>query len=148
MKLLLLIISLVLLLIGWISINQPIAITGAIVFIFYKLIDTFDIYRMAKMYRDGRDEEWMKADNKLKKVENFLNGLIVVVAMLAAIFGALSGYIIFFGAIFFYLLLGIIARNVAGIKLRMGYGGYYIPRYTRKYRSGNYKKRTSYKQRY
>jgi len=60
MKLLLQVISLILLAIGWISKDEPLAVAGAIIVILTLIIDTFDVYQMAKKYKNDSNEEKIK----------------------------------------------------------------------------------------
>jgi len=138
MKLLLQVISLILLAIGCIGKEEPLVIAGAFVFIFTLIIDTFDVYQMAKRSKNDNDSKKKEDEENSPKITNNVPSWIFGAIGLGAFgFGqlakdndiyTLSGCIIWVGLLFFYFLNGIIIQNVTGIELRMGYGGWYIPK--------------------
>jgi len=122
-KIILLLISAALLISGLIADNKDLTIAGAFIFSFICLIDLPLEYKQAKLYREGK---WKQSDknNLLEIVEiRFKQGMFIV-GLGLMVFHQASGTIIFVSAIISYFISGLIAKDVAGIPLKMGYGGW------------------------
>jgi predicted ABC-type exoprotein transport system permease subunit len=127
MKLFFLFISAALLSFGWFKAGERFAIAGALLFILIEAIDLALIYRSAKLFRA---DDW-KPDEKrgvIKTMSDVVRGLIVFAGLFSMLSGHASGTIIWVGTIICWLLAGWITREVVGIPLKMGYGGWYVQR--------------------
>lgn len=113
---------------GWLTGRHMVATIGALLFIVTEVADIAQAYIYAKRLRQGLplpDEKRRVAD----KLARWLNGLFFFVGLGAGlILGSVAGAIIFFGVLVSYFVQGVIGREVGGIPLRMGYGGWYVAR--------------------
>jgi hypothetical protein len=122
-RIILLLISAILIISGLIAGNKDLSIAGAFVFTFICLIDLPLEYKRAKLYRDGKFKP-SEIKTKLEILENrFRQGMLIFSFVLMA-FHQTSGGIIFGSAIISYFFSGLITKEVAGIPLEMGYGGW------------------------
>jgi len=122
-KIILLLISTILIISGLIVVNKNLSIAGAFVFTFICLIDLPLEYKQAKLYRDGKFKP-SETKTPLENLENrFRQGMFIFSFVLMA-FHQTSGGIIFVSAIISYFISGLITKEVAGIPLGMGYGGW------------------------
>jgi len=122
------------------------AIAGAVVYISVEIVSLVCIYRAAKLYRVENSvrhepQETPEPNDKHDVIEHlarWLRGLILFAGLFLLIMGkenngygyAVLGIIIWGGSIVGWFLSGFILREVGGMPLRMGYGGwhFHIPR--------------------
>ncbi len=135
MKLLMMIAAGSAILVGLLSYHGTFVVVGATIYLLASIADLFYAYRDAKLLRAGalqaepypplsvRIARWIKGVITL-------TGLVLVVVARRTDAGgfALGGWIIWGGAIACYLTSGIIAGEVGGIPLSMGYGGWAVRR--------------------
>jgi hypothetical protein len=121
-----------LLLAGRLRLDEGLLFAGAILFISIQLVDLVEDYRFAKRFRNGN---WEPSEEKkwAARVAVWVTGLIQIGALVlvqesrkGAEFLGGAGAIIWVGTIAGYLISGWIAREVGGLPLRMGYGGWRI----------------------
>jgi len=145
MRIILLLIVIGLLIVGWLGGQKPYALIGAFLFILTYSFELVAIYHDSKLYSKGIDKEGdEKEKKKISKIlEKWLSGLIVISGLIAFCIGKdnqnnifLTGGIIWIGTIVIWFISGIIVKEVTGIPLRMGYGGWYIHRPRKKQRRG------------
>jgi len=122
-NIILLLISAVLIMTGLVAGNRDSTIAGAIIFSFICLLDLPFEYKRAKLYRDGKFKQ-SETKTLLENAElRFRQGMFIV-GIVLMVFHQASGVIIFVSAIISYFISGLIAKEVAGIPLQMGYGGW------------------------
>lgn len=118
---------------GWIADHKMLAIAGIVAFGVVRLTDVVRQVRAAMYYRRGEDEKWQLPETRVRKAASYLDGTITI-AGLAAPFvathhkAAESGFFLWIIAVADWVLSGIIAHSVAGIPLRMTYGGWKVDR--------------------
>lgn len=122
-KLIIIIISFVLLLWGLITGDTLLEISGAFTFLIPYFFELPIEYKEAKLYRTGK---WQPIETKsiFEIIELRIRQAIIIFGLLLSVSKHTSGTIIFGGAIVFYFISGLIAKEVAGIPLEMGYGGW------------------------
>lgn len=134
MKLASLLLSAGLLAFGAVKGSDPFMIAGAALFILTEAADLVATYRAAKSFRDGTWEPEAK-ESATETAASWLRGLIILAGLWNSI-GlqdkvsglTISGGIIWFGTIICWIISGWLARYVAGIPVKMGYGGWYVHR--------------------
>ncbi len=114
--------------------NERFAIVGALLYISMELFELILEYRDAKMFRAG---SWEPNEKKslVEHLAAWVRGLLLFGGLLLMM-GAekesngfsVSGGIIWIGTIVCWLIAGWIVRDVAGIPVRMGYGGWRVHR--------------------
>lgn len=131
-KIILLLMSAILLVFGSITGNAPLEISGAFVFLLFPLLDLLMEYKEAKLFRAGK---WKPTETRhiLETVEHRFGQGMVIVGLVLAVLQHISGMIIWGGAIVSFLISGWISRDVAGIPLEMGYGGWRKRNFRRRY---------------
>lgn len=124
--------SAVLLVLGFITGNEPLEISGAFIFLLFHLLDLILEYKEAKLFRAGK---WKPPEtrNILEIVERRFGQGMVIVGLLLTLLQHTSGMIIWVGAIISYFISGLLATHVAGIPLEMGYGGWRKPNFRRQH---------------
>jgi hypothetical protein len=115
-----------------------IATVGAIVYVLGLAIGLRATVRAARAYRAGVEIVWSQAGPRglTEHITSALNGAILFGGLIAFMIGGddgdrgvfRAGAIIWIGGIAIWFISGIIVREVAGIPLRMGYGGWHIYR--------------------
>ena len=108
-------------------------LAGAILFTFVETFDLFHIYQVAKLIRAG--ESPLEASTA-EKFGDRIRGIIILIGFVVFLFTQdrsadgyyIAGLIIWGGGIVFWFLTGIILREVGGVPLRMGYGGWAVRR--------------------
>jgi hypothetical protein len=126
----------ILLVVGWTTYSEPIAITGGVLFLMGELAHLVWAYRAARFYHEGRDEEWRKEQTTSQKVVDGIWDWLSIVGLISMGVGGvtnneamgISGGMLWFGRILSYVIGGIITQVVAGIPLRMTYGGWKVNR--------------------
>lgn len=138
------------LLFGLLLRNEVSVIVAAVVYASLGIVGLYQTYRHAKAYRHTNvSPEKMCKSEKLKHIEKeeqtyaekiteWIGGAITFTGLFLVIASkdngmsgyGIGGWIIWGGAIFCYFLSGIIMREVGGIPLSMGYGGWKV-RFTR-----------------
>jgi hypothetical protein len=111
----------------------PPIIAGAVLHAFVGLCDLFRFYHTAKLIRAGsRPIEISTAERFGKWIDGTisLTGLVLVVVTQNRPTDGLSvaGWIMWGGAIICWFVSGIILREVGGVPLSMGYGGWAVRR--------------------
>ncbi len=122
------------LLFGFVWHDAGFVIGGAAIHLLLGIADLFFYYRAAKLLRAGTQE----FPPQQPRVAGWINGAITLTGLVLLIVGsggyAMGGWIIWLGAIVCWLSAGIILREVGGMPLSMGYGGWAI----RRTRNGRY----------
>ena len=143
MKLSIMIVSAAVIILGLLYRYTPSVIVGAVIHFAFGVADLFQLYRHAKLLRGSTSEPEAPPTiparvAKWIEVAITLTGLVLVVAtQRGGTSGyAIAGWIIWGGAIVCYVASGIIARDVGGVPLSMGYGGWRV----RRDRNGNFRK--------
>jgi hypothetical protein len=142
MKFSMMIISAVAIHIGLCSRHSAFVVTGASIYLLAAIADLFHAYRDAKALRRGT----LEADSTpsfYARASRWLEGSITLFGLILALVTrdsdstgyAIGGSIIWGGAIICSFVSGIIAREVGGIPLSMGYGGWKV----RRDRRGNFR---------
>ncbi len=120
------------------------ATVGAILFVLGSGLQLVRVFDASKKYRAGASEVW--ADEKPRGIADRIAYWIGAVILLASLAGTamgskdgegaffVPGAIIWLGAIAVWVISGVIVREVAGIPLRMGYGGWHVYRRGRRNR--------------
>jgi biotin transporter BioY len=127
MKLITLLATCLILVIGWITYNRHIAIAGGVLFLAGELGNLILSYRAAVFYREGQDEKWLKEQTQSQEiVDGAWNWLFAVGLVSWFVGGAskneameISGIMLYAGRIVSYLIGGFIVQNVSGVPLRM-----------------------------
>ncbi len=114
------------------------AIVGAIVYVLGSALGLRAMYRAAKAHQAGVEDAWTRDVHRAltARIANVLNGVILFGGLIAFMLGGdghdralfLVGGIIWLGGIAIWFVAGVIVREVAGIPLRMGYGGWQVGR--------------------
>jgi len=155
LKFIILLLSIGLLSFGWAGNIKLVAIAGAIIYLSAYVIDIIKFLTSKPHHKgDTTAEATENGHDKdiLQIFEKVLEALILFTGLGTFLYGvegefkeiwALPGAIIWCGTLLLYLIDGIIFRETTGIPIRMGYGGWYIPRSRRRPRSGYYKRRTT-----
>jgi hypothetical protein len=141
MKLIILIISIVGLVYGWILGSLTLSIFSAVVFIVGHILELARTIRSARRFRSGEEDSELELQNEhtLKKVESIFDAIICLVGLGAFAYGvkfskdnselwSYPGMIIWIGSIISYFAQGVVIREITGIPLKWGYGGWYINR--------------------
>jgi TM2 domain-containing membrane protein YozV len=139
MKIILMVLSILFLTIGLVAGKFLINMIGAGAFIIYLVIDLIDNYKCAKRLMKSlsspSNEETEKSSND--KLTNILGSIVTFTGLMLLCVGHISkgedvwswpGLTIWGGAILFYFFNGVMVREITGIPLRMGYGGWYVAR--------------------
>lgn len=138
LKLLLLSISSIIIIFGWIYRDPKVSLPGSLLYSLALLFDLNYAIKEAKKYRDGKPIEKTNKTT-IEILSQILQGLICVAALVVFIrqdqYTIDSAGIIWIGTIAIYYIIGEVARNIANIPLKMGRGGWYISRYKRKRKS-------------
>ena len=123
-KVSLLLISAGVLLVGLLARSEDLAIAGACIYLLKLLIDLAAEYRRAKFFRAGR---WKPNQTRrlLDVAAVRLQQGMTLTGLVLAVLEYNSGLIIWAGSAITWFIAGVIAQNVAGIPLRMGYGGWH-----------------------
>jgi hypothetical protein len=126
---------------GVVNVSQWAAMAGALLYISLEMIDLVLEYRSAKLFHEG---VWEPNDRKsiAETLSKWVRNLLLFSGLFLMLGGYIAGVIIWVGPIICWIAAGVIAREVAGIPVRMGYGGWkvYRPRKRRTRRrrsSGN-----------
>jgi hypothetical protein len=130
-----------LILVGFLWHEARLVVAGAVIHLFYGIVDLYLVYRDAKLLRAGTLEAEPERGvacgvGRWTERAITLTGLVLVCVTKGddTTGYAVAGWIIWGGAIFCYFLSGIIAREVGGIPLSIGYGGWRV----RRSRNGRY----------
>ncbi len=142
MKLITLLATCLLLVVGLVIQNRYIAIAGGVLFLAGEVGHLILSYRAAKLCRAGQEDKWCRERTKSQKlVDGMWNWLFIVGLILWGVGGAsnneamaISGAMLYIGRIVKYLIVGFILQEVAGIPLRMTYDGWKVGRYRRRRR--------------
>jgi hypothetical protein len=120
------------------------ATVGAILFVLGSALQLVVVFDASKRYRAGASDVW--ADEKARGIADRIAYWIGAGILLAGLVGTVAGSkngggtffvpgaIIWLGAIAVWVISGVIVREVAGIPLRMGYGGWHVYRRGRRNR--------------
>jgi hypothetical protein len=114
------------------------AVTGADFYLLPLVLYLVDLVHSRRAYRAKKQVDIDERHPEPGIVEKILSTLILFGGLGALIYGAsdydpskdvwwIPGAFIWVGSILFLLVGGCIVRGVAGIPLRFGYGGWYIP---------------------
>ncbi len=127
----------ILLAIGWFMDNVALSFAGVVAYGVTCLGEIVWQIRASLYYRQSRDDKWNIPKTKVEKVAGFLYGTVTVSGLLAPFVAAHhkaaeSGFVIWIVAVFTWFMSGIIAQSVAGIPLRMTYGGWKGNRHRRR----------------
>lgn len=132
MRFLLNVLSLGLLVVGFIGNNSEIAVSGSTVYLLAQAFYLYDSYHHSKKFANNRDATInpAKKSSFVDRMTSLLEGTVIIFGLIAMVSGraVTAGAIIWFGAIFVYFLWGIIIEIITGIPLRFGYGGWEIRR--------------------
>jgi hypothetical protein len=135
MKLLTMTVSAAAILSGFLCHYSPLIIAGAVVYLACLIAELFLHYRDMKLLRTGGtpqpDSNSAISVRVARWIQNTiaLTGLVLVVATKGEGSDyAIAGWIIWIGVIVCYFISGIIAREVGGVPLSMGYGGWRVRR--------------------
>jgi hypothetical protein len=96
-------------------------------FILLEVIDLVSEYRETKSFRAGTWEPTEKKSTVIT-LSKWLRGLLLYAGLFLMLAGYMAGVVIWVGTIICWFCAGIIAREVAGIPIRMGYGGWKVYR--------------------
>jgi protein-S-isoprenylcysteine O-methyltransferase Ste14 len=126
-KLIVLLVAASLLITGAVNVNQWAAIAGALLYISLEIIDLVLEYRAAKLFREGA---WEPNEGKsiAETLSKWIRNLLLFSGLFLMLGGYIAGVIIWVGSIICWFVAGVIAREVAGIPVRMGYGGWKVYR--------------------
>ena len=144
-KLILLIISAILLILGCAVPSQKLAVLGSVLYLVVLAIDLVFVVLMSKEYRSNAitsvpSEKLSTLHHKLSRI---IEGGIAVAGLIGFAVGSkvtdnglysLPGAIIWVGAILFYFASGVIVSSITSIPLRFGYGGWTVWRRTQRRR--------------
>jgi len=121
---------------GWADRNMPFSLAGASLYLLTLVVILIEAFRSSRAYR-ANNEVYVSPPGT---VEKWLGGLITLVGLGAFCYGApdfddrskdmfvIPGMMIWVGSVVSFFFVGWIIQLVAGIPLRMGYGGWYVPR--------------------
>ena len=134
MKLTAFLICAALIIFGLIKGGEPFILAGAVVYLSLEVIDLVILYRSAKLFRTGQWEP-----NEKKRTPDRIAQIIRNLILFAGLIGtvtlrdktnayAISGAMIWIGTIVCWLIAGWITKGVAGMPLKMGYGGWSVDR--------------------
>jgi hypothetical protein len=120
--------------------EPTIAAGGAVLFVAGLAADLRVVVIASRAYRAGAEDPW--GSSSTDGVADGLQGWITIAGLCLLFVGlkdttghfALAGMIIWFSGIAAYFIFGVIGRHIAGIPLRMGYGGWYVHRPRKKRR--------------
>jgi len=121
MKVLLLSISIALITYGWFNNSESLITLGAIIFLFVQSINLYGVYYLSKHYQDAGYIKKVKKDSRIAK---WLEGIITLFGLFALITDQTTGLMIWGGTIIIYFVGGIIIKEITGIPMRFGYGGW------------------------
>lgn len=133
-KLIFLIICTVLIIYAWNINSESILMAAAILYLSTLTIGLVSLIYDSKKYRDGK---FILENPALRKklidiTISLLEGLILVFGLVAMISKnegiTLVGTVIWFGAFGIYLFYGLVAKSITYLPLKMGYGGWFLPR--------------------
>ena len=144
-KLILLIISAMLLILGCSVSSQTLAVLGSVLYLVVLAIDLVFVVKMSKGYRNNALSTVSSNDLSTlhHKLSRIIEGGIIVAGLIGFAVGSkvkdnglysLPGAIIWIGAILFYFTSGVIVRSITSIPLRFGYGGWAVWRKTQRRR--------------
>jgi hypothetical protein len=135
---------LALLIVGLIAESFTLTVVGAIGFVILSGLRLIGTYESSRKFRDGRyAREDRDSRSLVESTARRIEGIILVaglVATAASIVGEAAGYvavpgmIIWIGGVAIWFIRGVIIREVTGIPLEMGYGGWYVARKRRRRR--------------
>jgi hypothetical protein len=111
----------------------PPILAGAVLHAFVGLCDLFRVYRIAKLIRAGSCPTGVSTVEKVGKwIDGAISltglGLVVVTQDRPTDGYTIAGWIMWGGALICWFASGIILREVGGVPLSMGYGGWAVPR--------------------
>lgn len=106
--------------------------SGAVLYVLIQIINLGMIFKQERLNRSGKLK--VKRFTALAALNNQASILLeIVIFFFAAIvlmyspkWLSMGCGIIFFGQIIFWILSGLIARNIKAIPIRMGFGGWYV----------------------
>jgi hypothetical protein len=121
---------------GWLTPNPIFAKVGAIIYLLMSAFSLIGTYQASKQYRNGEWEPENKKQTMIQILSRVLELTILFVGLFAMMIGQqddkrgllVAGIIIWVGNILVWLISGFIAQSVAGIPLRMTYGGWKVYR--------------------
>ncbi len=103
---------------------------AAYLFLTLEAISLVATYKVAKVYRAGT---WKPdAEGGLEKAASVLRGIIIFAGLILCISQNTAGIIIWVGVIVCWIASGVITEHVAGIPLKMTYGGWAVNRKRRR----------------
>jgi hypothetical protein len=119
------------------------AVGGAVIHLLAGFADLFLLYRTAKLIRAGTVDPAAQT-GLADRIAGWIDGAITLTGLVLVVVTqksetsgyAVAGWLIWGGAIACYFLSGIILREVGGVPLSMGYGGWAI----RRIRNGRYRR--------
>ena len=120
--------------VGWLTGLSVLALAGAGLYVLTIGIELILVYRESKQYlsAEGQSEKPGAKQIWAQRLEVWLDGLIPIAGMVAVLVDrpgfSLPGAVVFLAAMVGYFAGGVIVQVVAGIPLRMGYGGWYVAR--------------------
>lgn len=124
------ILSVVMILIGWIYAVQSISVIGAIIYLFGLFIDLIDLTIASRKFKSRENVDIPKLP--FQRIVRIIEGIVVIGSLIAMIpannLYRVPGGIIWFGQIGVYILVGPIVSLIAGIPLRMTPGGWKVNR--------------------
>lgn len=119
---------------AWVSQNESIAISGAILYLLIILYEIIGLVINSKKIKE--DENIEVTPNKSEKVTTVLEGALVLFSLFAIISDydlyRFTGQIIWFGQIGVFILGGPIIEFFTGIPMKMTYGGWRVRRHNRR----------------
>lgn len=126
--------------------KEVFAVVGAVLFLLGGALQVIDLFDASKRYRAGATDIGPNERPRgiADRIADWIGGVILFAGLAA--FAArgkydrgvffVPGAIIWIGSIAIWVVSGVIARDVAGIPLRMGYGGWHIYRPRRRRKQG------------
>lgn len=129
--------SIFLIVFGVVQHTENLVVVGSVIFLVSLLITTLSVIKLSRSFKNKTSSDIETSEDE-SSINNLLEGLIILYGLVALVISEpsyfeYSGQIIWFSAILFYVLNGIIASWITNIPLKMTNGGWRV-KYKKRYK--------------